>query len=141
MSDVPIVGRFRAVILCEDIRREDNGKHFVAGIFANNVEYPAFPANSYFRLYVEFFELELRERSLDFQWKVNGELIVGVKGSVEMTEPGIVPISLPPVMLNFEAPGKLTVDVIIDEEKPATILERNVVVQPAVREQTTASDA
>jgi hypothetical protein len=67
------VGKFRNVIVCEDIRDEVGGKRSLMGVFPGDIVAPAFPARLQISVYIEYVgdEGESGELSLGFRFLMN----------------------------------------------------------------------
>jgi hypothetical protein len=83
--------QFRNVILCDDIREEAGNKKSLMGVFAGDIQVPAFPANIHLAIYAEYvnegpseevtFELRLFQDETEIvKFDARAKLPVGAVG-------------------------------------------------------------
>ena len=66
MTDNGLHPRLQQTLLCDDVRREDNGKQILIGIYGNDVLLPGFPANITLCLWMRFTAPTEKQYSLEF---------------------------------------------------------------------------
>ena len=64
------MGKFRNVIVCEDVREELGGKRSLMGVFPGDIVVPQFPAKLRVSIYIEYIgdETESGDLSLGFRF-------------------------------------------------------------------------
>ena len=66
----------KAVILADEIRKEDNGKAIIIGVYSGDILFPSFPAQKKFGIWleVEFGPVKRpSHKMVDFRLKITGE--------------------------------------------------------------------
>lgn len=98
-------------ILCDDVRREDNGKNIFIGVYANDIVFPSFPAVTTLRLVTRLllpgpgqYLCEMRARYGETEVLRLRLVTNSVDGSNETS-------SSPPFAANFEHSDVLTFEV------------------------------
>ena len=107
--------KIRFGVLCEDVRREDNGKLFFLGVFGESVLVSGFPASLTFANPVWF---ALDEPFDGFVWSqvlLDDTKIAGVKG-VARIPPGQPLMSIQPIPLQVPKEGVLSFQLKFSEE-------------------------
>lgn len=84
-------------VVCEDIRREDNGKLFLIGVYGKDIRARAMPATLVLSLYANVAADETFSGEIEFRCLVNGEISSGSKGNLVITETGDSAIIFPAV--------------------------------------------
>lgn len=74
-------------IICDDVRKEDNGKHLIIGVYPNNMLVPKFPATLAPSLWIQLYLDEENETAIEFR-------IVQDDGKVLGCGSGVLPVSL-----------------------------------------------
>ena len=97
---------FNAAILCDDIRKEDNGKYIAIGIYSSNVVVGMFPVISRYCLLMRARMEGAHSETLKFRVLVDGAEVQRMEGFIEGTQPGEdwLPIVLQPIKLDVPAP-------------------------------------
>ena len=98
-----------AVILCDDVRREDNGKQFAIGIYGSEVIVPSFPSILRFSLLVRIGFTGAGKQSIKFRIQsVNGgKQEIGAELETTMASKEWIGVPLQPMV--FEAPTTLSI--------------------------------
>lgn len=117
MIDLPSVG-FEYSLVCDDVRREENGKFIFIGVYANNILLSEFPSVIRFRIVMRMHP----RRSLfplGIRVKMDDEPLLIFRGTVasETLEPETSPS--PELHVQIKGPGTLRVEV-SDEEFEAS---------------------
>lgn len=103
-------GEFGAVICCDDIRQETNGKFVIVGMFTNGIIVEDFPAYLQPRLLVQYRAPDTGTQKLDFVWQLNDQPLVVMEGGVNQADRSqYVNICLPPAPLELPEQGTITV--------------------------------
>ena len=98
-------GRFGSVIMCEDIRREDNGKLILIGVYSSNVMLQTIPGTFVLRPFVNFQASRLGSMRLDFEFRIGDRMVAEVRGTVNQERrdderPEYISMILPSVPIN-----------------------------------------
>ncbi len=125
MSD--ILGRFGAVILCDDIRREITNKDIIIGAYGGEVIVQTFPAQMTFALYIEYFPNHQGEQKIFLKLNLlgAGSALITVALDVKSNEPVI--LSLPGVRMQFPHEGELDISASVDQVVWSTIKHKKIV--------------
>jgi hypothetical protein len=104
--------KIRSVIICDDIRREDNGKEICIGVYAGIIITSRFPAVlAKLSVRMEFEDLPAGVHSVDIEVvDPRGNKVFSVSGEIEapsIAEPGALSLGQGPVILPVE--GKYTI--------------------------------
>ncbi|MFO1113035.1 MAG: hypothetical protein U1E38_01205 [Rhodospirillales bacterium] len=82
-------------IVCEDIRREDNGKLILIGVFARDIGISNFPASLVLALCVSMEVDEPGDFEIEFQFLFRDEISIQGKTSITINDPGLGMIVIP----------------------------------------------
>lgn len=94
-------------ILCEGVRREDNGKLFAYGIYGNSILLPSFPAQLELCLLVRIFPKGPGEFPLNFRIRLGGDELGGFNGRVKSEDGTPETTTTPLVQIPVPGPGTL----------------------------------
>jgi hypothetical protein len=116
------IGIFGSVVVCDDIRREDNGKHILVGTYSSEIVFAGLPSAVQLRALIEYQAPTEGEAPLNFEWVVNGTSVALIEGSVNQHKRGthapmFIPIALPPVLLEVESESLVELFAITPEER------------------------
>lgn len=77
--------KFKCVVICDDIRREDNGKQILIGVYSGNIVVEKFPANLVLSAWLQCTASETGDIPLNLRI-VNGEkeAVAGGSGKVHV---------------------------------------------------------
>ncbi len=116
------------VLVCDDIRREVNGKLILIGIYSDSIIVGAFPAALKLRYYVEYLLNESTQTELHFRISTNGvSPAASIDASIEVE--GIATVAaldLPPTTITFKEPTTLELSFSLDGETWAAISTKRV---------------
>ena len=89
-----------SVFVCDDVRREDNGKLIIIGVYGRDIGFSQFPATIAPRLVIRFnldgpIDGEVELRSL-----LDDEPKTTIKGKIKQEIPGIALLSTPPILVD-----------------------------------------
>lgn len=119
-------------ILCEGVRREDNGKLFAYGMFGNNVLLPSFPALLELCLLLRIMPVAPGEHDLHFKVMVSDQEVVKFGGKVKSIDGSPETTATPIFPVQIESPGTLSFAASDDGENWATVLSMPVMQNPNV---------
>jgi hypothetical protein len=101
---------FEYALICDDVRREDNNKLILIGVYANNVVLQDFPATIRLRLVTRIHPKQ-REFALSFRVKVNDEPVLIFKGRLTSPAMDADTSPSPEFLVPIEGIGTIKVDV------------------------------
>jgi hypothetical protein len=136
------IKNFRHAILCEDIRKEDNGKLILIGVYLSKVVVPEFPINIFLAEYVELFSDDLGDHDIFFRFhigkitKKNKPLVLS--GIVNVVEPGSIAINLPKQGMTIESETEFYLDLSFDNKNWVNILKKPIELRKAPTSSPTA---
>ena len=102
-------------IICDSVRREDNGKLIAVGIYAYNILVPEFPITLFLAL---MFATDMHEKTItnfELLAEINGKRLSGGKGKFDTYVSGEALTYLQPVPYTFTEEGDLTIKIKFDE--------------------------
>lgn len=86
-------------LVCDDVRREDNGKLIIIGVYNRNIGVPQLPATLFLSLVVRLVATEPVDADVEFQCVVAGERKAGAKGHLKVSEAGPSLFSVPGLLI------------------------------------------
>ena len=101
--------RVKQAVICEDVRREENGKLFLIGVFGSNIGINEFPANIILATTVWIVAEEAGIHNVRFAWFVDDIEKSGASAKIEIREPGVSVFRVQPVpIVDIEKPGHVS---------------------------------
>lgn len=109
MSEPPSFGI--EAVFCDDIRREDNGKMLLIGVYTEGVAVVAFPAGFSISVWLKLTGLPLGDSALSFRLMVNGVQHLTGTAPFQITD-ATKPLNLffPGLPINIDRTGRVEVD-------------------------------
>lgn len=101
--------RIETGLLCDDIRREDNGKMILIGVYGRNLVPSSFPATFVISCLVIGVTEQMKETSLDFRAIFDGNVVWEAQGSSKADYLGKTLIPLQNILVTANAPGRLEI--------------------------------
>lgn len=127
----------KQVVVCEDIRREFNGKEILIGVYGSNIAVATFPATLVLAFWVQVFlsEVPTSPVSLDFRLMGDNEVqFSAVTAQVFIPRAGLGSFGLPAIPLSLQIPTKLLLQLKQEsgewETVAEVIVEKGVVAMP-----------
>jgi hypothetical protein len=102
-------------ILCEDIRREDNGKLLVIGMYGGSVEVSEIPATLVFTILIAMNSEIQAESEIEVIMTLNEGQLSRAAGKVNFAGKGLALLSLPPIPLSIKEEGELAIKARLDD--------------------------
>src|ERR1700732_5037144 len=97
-----------AVVLCEDIRVEQNNKYILIGVYGGTIVVQNFPAEFQVCWWIQILANQVGKFEFDIQLiKDEKDTLLRIKVEFEISTNGWAAMSLPKVPLQLHAPGKL----------------------------------
>ena len=103
--------RLKFAILCDDGRREDNGKIMLIGIYGANIVIPVFPANLSLCLALFISADQEEEMPVQFKVNLNGDVITDGGGTYKFAKADNIISLVPHIPVSAPSPGVLTLEV------------------------------
>jgi hypothetical protein len=130
------------VLLCDDVRREDNGKFIIIGVYNNVIGIPELPATLVLSLVLRLMADEACEVDAEFQCLVAGEPKAFSKGRLKVAAAGptLFRLSNFPIV-DIENAGDLEIRWRVGEEKWESIYSIPVISGKKREAKTTVSTA
>lgn len=114
--------RTNYAVICDDIRREDNGKLIYIGVYGRDIQVSSMPATLALSVALSLTVDEAGEINLEFAWEYEGKTISRGKGQIAMAEPGVGMINIPALPIpDLKEPGKLEFKVRFDDKDWETV--------------------
>jgi hypothetical protein len=107
MADVPHIA-VKTVVVCDEVRREDNGKDILIGVYSAGALVAQFPAPLQFTFWIQFKGTGMGEVTIQFRL-MGGEDVKFAEGKVQMTllREGLGAIAIGPLPLILQVPTPL----------------------------------
>lgn len=127
MSDPTIT----TVVLCEDIRREVNGKDILIGVYGGNIEVAHFPATISIAYWMNMVPAAIGDLSISFRVSLLGKKPFGLtlKGHANSTDESS--LSLPSIVVEVEEKNTLILEMKTSEGWKK-IKEKHVCLRPSL---------
>lgn len=105
--------KFINAIICDEVRKEDNGKHILIGVYPADIRVPEFPTNLILSMWFQFY-VE-RDGTIEMEYRAvrkDGDLIfqgVGMINIEDFTLP--VTVVLNKLMVQMESEGNFIIQI------------------------------
>jgi hypothetical protein len=97
-----------AVVLCDDIRQEQNNKHILIGVYNGTIVVQEFPAQFQLSWWIQIFPTETGQFHLDIQLtKDERDILLRAGVGYDIREMDWASMVLPRISLQFHGPGKM----------------------------------
>ncbi len=73
-------------LVCDDVRREDNGKWLYLGVYAHNILVAAVPTNLMLSLVFRLKPKKVVQTDVEVRALLDGAMLSGIKGQIQFTE-------------------------------------------------------
>jgi len=108
--------------VCDEVRREDNGKLILIGVYSSNLVVRELPAALVLSLVVNLKSQVPVDVAMQFRVMLNGEKMRGGKGRVKLPPSGAHWIVLPQIVLDkLQNEGVLAFDVQVEDREWKTV--------------------
>jgi hypothetical protein len=124
MADI----EFRVALVCDDVRREDNGKDIIIGVYSDTLVIPAFPATLQLTFWLQFYANEITENtSVNFRLIGDDDIkFAEMNGAMRTVRKGLGSIAVGPIPLALQVATKLTFQTKLPNEDWKTLREIDV---------------
>lgn len=96
-------------ILCEDIRREDNGKLILIGMYGRNIELSAVPSPLALALLIAIDAVSPGTSKIEVIASLNDEQVSKATGEIGFDGKGLTLVTLPPFLIVIKEQGTLLI--------------------------------
>jgi hypothetical protein len=124
MADI----EFRTALVCDDVRREDNGKDIIIGVYSDTIVVASFPAPLQLAFWLQFSANDLTE-NLPVSFRLIGDEDVKfaeMTGGMRTFRKGLGSIAVGPIPLALQVATKLRFQTKLPNEDWKTLVECNV---------------
>ncbi len=116
--------KFKNVIICDDVRTENNGKDIIIGVYAENITVQKFPANVVLCLWTQFFANRNGDIMVSFRVQKDKHNLFFAKGIIRVNDyKKIATMRFPGIPLQVGVEGVLVFQVREEKKKWITIKE------------------
>lgn len=123
--------RIRYAIICDDVRREDNGKFILIGVYGSSILLPHFPASLTLCALIALDVLEPGEFSFEMRIKFGRRLLLHGQAEVEVDKPGLSLLPARRLQLrDLPSPGELILQAKRNQERWVTALSIPIDLKP-----------
>lgn len=124
---------FDFAVICDDIRKEDNGKLILIGVYSGNILVGGFPGKLALATWLHGYGHELEEVDIEIRYQFVADeseekpYIVGAQGKITVVNTkDEVSVPLPRMPVVFAGPGLLSVDYRLGGGRWKNLLEKRV---------------
>lgn len=103
-------------LLCDDVRREDNGKLLIVGAYGSTVKIPQFPAMVCFSLLISFTASKAGTFHFDLESLLDGDIVNQGNGTILIDTLGRGLSGVGPLPCSISKPGLLEFRVRVEGE-------------------------
>lgn len=102
-------------IICDQVRKEDNGKHLLLGVYPTDALVSKFPATVSFVLWMQLYVDRNGEFDVEFRIQEDKKIVSSTKAAISVKDHSLpVTVALPPVVLKID--GECTLSFQIREK-------------------------
>src|SRR5215467_14267622 len=98
---------FRAVIMCDDVRKEVSNKEILIGVYSGDIILPALPAWMPLAIWIELEPRELGKHQLEFRLSLTNKPPVTFKVGMDVHQLSTTSITIPGLQVFAESEGDL----------------------------------
>lgn len=99
-------------IICDQVRREDNGKLLIIGVYGHNISVSSFPAHLQLSVVVGTWSKEpLNDCPMEARATFDGTEIYSGKGMITINEPGADIMVVPNIIVSAHNEGELEIKI------------------------------
>ncbi|MGB3583235.1 MAG: hypothetical protein WBA40_19295 [Roseiarcus sp.] len=103
-------GTVSAVIICDDIRQEMNGKQILIGVYGNAIIVPSMPFSIPLSVWMEYNPTKTGPDAVYVKLSYTTGFSVSVKADLQVNEIGPMGLGIPPIMVSGASDGTLTIE-------------------------------
>jgi hypothetical protein len=109
-------------LVCDDVRREDNGKLLLIGVYSSSIIVGELPTALVLSLVVKLKAQAPIEAAIQFRVMLNGQKIRGAKGRIRILSEGPLWLTPSPFLLDkLESEGELGFDMQVEDGEWKTV--------------------
>lgn len=103
--------RFGAVIVCDEVRREENGKEILLGVYSGHIVVPTFPAKLRVAVWAEIFPDRFGKMAVWFRYRAGDASLPPIDGELEVLDlSGPISVALPTMEIAFQHATTLEIE-------------------------------
>ena len=100
--------KFLFGIVCDDVRREDNGKELILGVYSGSILVPTFPSNLMLSFWAQYQASAAGHSVMDARvLSAQRTTLVQLKLNIDVSDVGCGSIYLPPLPIQVQSHGEL----------------------------------
>ncbi len=99
-----------AVVVCDDIRQETNGKQILIGVYANDIRVPAMPFSIPLSVWIEYPTNKIGADTVYVKLSYTTGFSASVKVEIQVNEIGTMVLAMPPLLVSGATDGELVVE-------------------------------
>jgi hypothetical protein len=100
-----------AVLVCDDIRKENNGKDILIGVYSGDILLPSLPAQLSLAFWIEVAPVQVGSKKATFRIGFGGDRSAMIHTELEVSRTGPAAIALPTFLVSIDSPGDLTLEI------------------------------
>ena len=97
--------RIHNAIICDQVRKEDNGKHLLLGVYPTDILFPDFPTKSNLVLWMQLYVDRKGEFGVEFRIQKDKKSISHTNATMSVKDhlqPVTIALALPPIEIDGE---------------------------------------
>ena len=103
--------KIETALICDEVRKEDNGKLIIVGLYATNIRFTVLPAAGVFTFLVIAQALKTGDHDVQFRVKLADTVLYESKGGqIHARQPGRVLVPLPNIIIEADKEAMLTLE-------------------------------
>jgi hypothetical protein len=105
-----------AIIVCDDIRKEINGKDILIGVYGGDILVSGTPFVLVLGIWFEYFSSKPGKQSIIATASFSGRTISKVKAEIDTSGEPATGIGMPGLLINGEDEGDLVVEIVANDD-------------------------
>lgn len=121
-----LLGQFGAVLICDDVRKENTNKDILIGVYGGHIVVAQFPITLTLALYLEYYPVQRGEQELFLKVGVLEQSTSIGRVGLSIGEDTPLSIAITGIAIHVERPGELLIDVSNDRTIWTTIKRKQI---------------
>lgn len=123
--------RIGAVIVCDDVRQEINGKQILIGVYTSDIITNNVGVTLYLTVWTEYTSDKAGNESVHFRFIYNKKAVAGVQINITVNDPGsITGLATPRLPLQIPSAGELIIEMSSDGKNWIEVKRKKVKIAP-----------
>jgi hypothetical protein len=114
------------VIICDDVRHENNGKQILIGVYGSNIVVQSIPFMLNLSIWLEYNAPKRGEDHVHIRFLFESKPVSGVEIRINVLDPGLMTIATPQLPVHGASEGWLSVELSSDGKKWGEIKRKRV---------------